>query len=351
MKYILLIFVIIWVILYAIREKINLKVYYGVAGVLKTKIGLKLIDRLGKYKFWRKLGYISIPICTILGIFMLYSLIVTSVNLASGSIPKDEAKPVIFLFGSLIPWIPGLIGLIIAITVHELAHGIFARSFNLKVKSTGLILFLGIPLGAFVEIEDRFKEVDKKVRGAIASAGPMANLTIYLLCLILMFGCQYFPVELKVVKALKDNGFKEGDIILMIDNKKINSLADFKSVIEPNKVYHVKVLRDNRVLDLKIKTNSEGKFGILVQPIGFALTILNILYWTSWFNFLLALFNLIPAKPLDGYHVLMALPEVVKDRFYKLGVMLEKIINERTINTITLLVWWIIIGAIIYSMW
>ncbi|ADG13499.1 peptidase M50 [Methanocaldococcus infernus ME] len=356
MKYLILIFIILWLVLYTVREKTNLKVYYGIFGILRTKLGFGIIEKLGKYKFWRKIGILSIPICSILGIFMLINLTIMSVNLALGHVSKEEAKPVIFLFGTLIPWIPGLIGLIVAITIHELAHGIFAKSFNIKIKSSGVIFLLGIPLGAFVELDDKFKEVDKKIRGAIASAGPLANLFIYLLASLLIVLANFAPTNLEIldVKEPASKYLKKGDIILKINDMKINNLEDFKSVakqIEPNKIYKITVLRDNKVLEFNIKSSDLGRLGILVAPTNKGLVeAINILYWTSFFNFILALFNLIPAKPLDGYYVLTALPELVKERSYRLGEFLERVLDDKVINSITLLVWWIIIGSIIYSM-
>lgn len=66
-KVILIVAIIIWIILYSIRDSINLKTYGGIFGILRTKLGLKTIEKLGKYKIWQKIGIISIPICVILG--------------------------------------------------------------------------------------------------------------------------------------------------------------------------------------------------------------------------------------------------------------------------------------------
>ena len=229
-KLILIIAIIIWLILYGIRDSINLKTYGGVFGILRTKIGMKTIEKLGKYKIWQKIGIISIPICVILGCIMLLNIISMSIKLLSGTLPKEAAKPVVSLFGDVIPWIPGIIALLIAVSVHELAHGIFAKSFGIKVKSSGILLLLGLPLGAFVELGDEFKTAEKKIRGAIASAGPIANLIVFLISIPLLSFSYTLPTELKIIDSMEPASefLQKGDIIYEINGKKIKTLEEFR---------------------------------------------------------------------------------------------------------------------------
>ena len=215
-KFILIIAIIIWLILYGIRDSINLKTYGGIFGILRTKIGMNTIEKLGRYKIWQKIGVISIPINVILGFLMLLNIISMSIKLLSGTLPKEAAKPVVFLFGDVIPWIPGIIALLIAVSVHELAHGIFAKSFGIKVKSSGILLLLGLPLGAFVELGDEFKTAEKKVRGAIASAGPIANLIVFLISIPLLSFSYTLPTELKIIDSMEQHqSFYKREILFM----------------------------------------------------------------------------------------------------------------------------------------
>jgi hypothetical protein len=66
-----------------------------------------------------------------------------------------------------LPLLYGWLGIVVALIVHEGAHGVVARRYNYTVRSSGIVLFLGIPIGAFVETDEneiktgRFSEVVK----------------------------------------------------------------------------------------------------------------------------------------------------------------------------------------------
>jgi membrane-associated protease RseP (regulator of RpoE activity) len=53
-----------------------------------------------------------------------------------------------------LPLLYGWLGIVVALIVHEGAHGVVARRYNYTVRSSGIVLFLGIPIGAFVETDE-----------------------------------------------------------------------------------------------------------------------------------------------------------------------------------------------------
>ncbi|MBW9223458.1 site-2 protease family protein [Methanothermococcus sp. SCGC AD-155-E23] len=365
---VIMILLIIWMILsiYYRREKGDekgLKIYYGMLGILRTSWGLKVIDKIGRYKFWQKVGYLFIPVAIVISILTFYTFINSTLGLFSGSIPKESSKPIIFLFGDVIPWIPGIVALILGITLHELAHGIIARSFNLRIKSTGLILLLGIPLGAFVEIGEDFKKASRKVRGAVASAGPVVNILVFLLVLLITPYVLSIPSSLTVTKVLEDfpasGVLMEGDVIHSIKGKRINSLSDFQEVVKeirPEEDITVTVLRGNELKTFKLTTSPEGKIGIVVEPSKPLVFILEILFWTGVLNLLLGFFNLLPALPLDGFHIWNAIPEIVRDLKTNSKVTetisryMEYLINERSLTTMSITIWLLVLASILYSL-
>ena len=363
----ILIFAILWIVLnlyYRCKEDENgLKTYHGILGILRTSWGLEIIDKIGKYRFWQKIGILLIPVCVVVSIITFHTFVNSTVGLFSGSVPKESSKPIILLFGDVIPWIPGVIALVLGITLHELAHGIVARSFNLKIKSTGLILFLGIPLGAFVEIGEEFRDASKKVRGAVASVGPMVNVLIFLTVLLITPYVSNVTTHVTITKVLDNfpaSGIlKEGDVIHSINGKRIASLSDFREVIkeiEPEGSITVTVVREDQMKTFELTTTSEGKIGIVVEPPKFLVFIIETLFWRGMLNLLLGFFNLLPALPLDGFHIWNALPEIVRDLktdsrvTETISKYMEYLINERNLTTVSITIWFVILTSILYSL-
>jgi membrane-associated protease RseP (regulator of RpoE activity) len=74
---------------------------------------------------------------------------------------------------SFLHWILAI--LIIAV-IHEFSHGIYARLYNIKVKSSGFALF-GPILAAFVEPDEKqLSKKSKRVQLSVFSAGPFSNI-------------------------------------------------------------------------------------------------------------------------------------------------------------------------------
>ena len=175
------------------RVKVEAKIFL----MYKTKRGLKFMDWASK-KFsglWNVLSYISITfgfLMMIVALAFFFVLIKIMVSLAT--VPK--IPPLM----PLVPYLPQIFNLplppfyfsywiviilIVAVT-HEFAHGIFARYFKLKIKSTGFG-FLGPFLAAFVEPDEKaMQRKSKKAQLSIISAGSFSNFIFGVLFLILM---------------------------------------------------------------------------------------------------------------------------------------------------------------------
>jgi membrane-associated protease RseP (regulator of RpoE activity) len=171
----------------------------------KTKWGIKLIKKIGsKYqKTLKVLSYVSIIIGYILMILIVY-LILQSVYIYFTTAILDvvKAPPL----APLIPYFPQLFGLesffppfyfiyfilaiLIVATVHEFSHGIFAKRYNIKIKSTGFAFWKYFPaiFGAFVEQDDgQMRKASKFQQMSILSAGVFANVLMAILFYFLLF--------------------------------------------------------------------------------------------------------------------------------------------------------------------
>jgi membrane-associated protease RseP (regulator of RpoE activity) len=181
---ILLVFVIYGIVIYVLHK---LKVFkgpslslYGIFIMWKTSRGRKALERIAGFKrFWKAYGDFAIGLC-IVGMFVITGFLIWAATLVP-SIPPERVPPVQAVIGipGLNPFIPigyGIIALIVAIVIHEFAHGILTYVAKLKVLSLGILLFI-IPIGAFVEPdEEKLMKIDRRRRSRLFAAGPATNL-------------------------------------------------------------------------------------------------------------------------------------------------------------------------------
>lgn len=160
--------------------------------LIHTPYGLRFFDRISKTsaaRFYAKFNIYLMPLITIMALFLIVGSVAA---LFSSETIREGARGVgpqaNLLIPGLNPYLPiweGWIALVITIIVHEAGHGIIARVYGVKVESTGLVLFLGIPIGAFVNIErDELNRISMKQRSSILTAGPMTNIMLAAISLI-----------------------------------------------------------------------------------------------------------------------------------------------------------------------
>ncbi|MCK5149884.1 site-2 protease family protein [Candidatus Pacearchaeota archaeon] len=191
------------IFLYTKRKSVKKE---GLLLLYKTSWGMKLIDSLGKkYKKTLKvLSYISLVLgyCLMGGILYLFGKIIWIYVTSPALVRMIKVPPIM----PLIPYIdkiaPNLnlpnfyfiywiiIIAVIAIT-HEVAHGIFMRKYNIKIKSTGFgffPFFFPVFLAAFVEQDEKsMKKAKNFEQRVILSAGTFANVLTGILFFAIMF--------------------------------------------------------------------------------------------------------------------------------------------------------------------
>jgi len=128
------------------------------------------------------------------------------------------------------PYIPvflGIFSLAIAISVHELSHGIVMEREGLGVSEVGLILVL-LPLGAYVEPREKVEETHPLVAEKVFSAGPGSNLALAALAvsalLIMSAGIAPTANGLLITAVAKGSeldvqGVKPGVVVLSVDGR------------------------------------------------------------------------------------------------------------------------------------
>ena len=133
-----------------------------------------------------------------------------------------------------------IFGLIFAMAIHELGHGILARVEGMKVNSTGLIFFV-IPLGAFVEPDEEDVEKAKgmpKIR--MFGAGIANNLVVAFICMILLAGLvgMLTPSNTAYIYGVHGGypaynaSVPPGSVILGIDGETVETSLDVSRILD-----------------------------------------------------------------------------------------------------------------------
>lgn len=171
-----------------ILQKYNMSIW-GPFVFWKTGRGRDVIDRLARpVRFWK--GYAIFGKLVVIGVmFGIMALLIWEAFLVT-NIPADQAPSPIMLIGlpGINPIIPiwyGILGLVVAVFIHEFAHGILTRVGEMKIRALGIV-FLVLPMGAFVEPdEEALGKVEKKKRTSVYAVGPATNIIMAIICAIL----------------------------------------------------------------------------------------------------------------------------------------------------------------------
>ena len=165
---------------------------FGPALMIKTQRGRSALDRWARFRrAWTVIGDIGISL-SILAMAVIVGLLVfgaiESFRLTPATAPSVTEALGIPGINPIIPIGYGIVALVIGVVLHELAHGVIARSQGIGVKSLG-ILWCVVPIGAFVEQDDaEMLAATRRKRDRVAAAGILANFGLTLLFFALLSG-------------------------------------------------------------------------------------------------------------------------------------------------------------------
>lgn len=249
--------------------------------------------------------------------FGVQSLVIQGTKILTTS--NAPAGAALIIPGITIPW-EGLIALVIAIAVHEIAHGILCMVEKLEVKNSGAVLFGILPIAAFVEPnEEKLKDLEIHKKRRILVAGITSNFFVFVIFLLFAqlaaLGLAGFETKPAIVKVL-DTGtaagiLQDNEVILAVNGAAVESVEEFaaemKKMPEGNKAVLKTSLGEKTVV-----AGKDGKIGISVadKPAAedaFAYGIMAFLFivfnLTALINFALATINLLPIFFTDGYRL------------------------------------------------
>ena len=216
---------------------------------VRTQLFTRVFDKLGSLRVSRLVSWgalIIVPFVAGIGLYLLLnSLLALLWNPSAGEAARQLGPAAYLLLPGINPVLPllyGWLAIICAIAVHEGAHGIIARNLGLKVKSSGLLFFLIIPIGAFVDVdEEQIKKAKSKVSSRIMAAGVGANTAIAAVCLIgvlLIVGGLTPVIDGVYVNNVVDGmpaqtaGILPNDVLVSIDNMRINNTTELRTQLD-----------------------------------------------------------------------------------------------------------------------
>lgn len=260
--------------------------------LIHTPFGLSFFDKIAKTRAARIYSEFStflMPLITVLAI-VLFFIGLTSMlsNSAAREGVRDigpQANLLIPGLNPLLPWTYGWIALVITIVIHEAGHGIVARVYNAKVESTGLVLFLIFPIGAFVNIQrEELEKTSLRHKCSILTAGPLNNMILAAASLIALYfvvstlnplpGLDESPRvlvgEVRHGSLAEQLGITQRSIIQSIDGQEIKKLNDVGEVLRASEGDDIEVIwKDARGKVLtETGRNENGLLGVTIIGMG-----------------------------------------------------------------------------------
>lgn len=224
-----------------------------------------------------------------------------------------------------LPLVAGLFSLAILLIIHEFSHGILARIFKVKLKSIGMLLFGIIPIGAFVEPDEKMvKKLSAPKQTSIFSAGISANFIAMLLFFVLTMAVlpflKYNVIITSTIPGYPANGvISAGTIVYRWDGYLVNSSATLESAAAHDRVGSTVRLVTNKglynITAVPSGTSStNGLIGVELalkpvtdNPVSKTVYFLYMLFSLSMLlNFLVAVVNLLPIPGFDGWQIFNA---------------------------------------------
>jgi membrane-associated protease RseP (regulator of RpoE activity) len=373
-KWVILFYSAILLLLFIFRKKFD--VQHKFLAMYRTKIGIKLMDKIGKKhaELVKALAYVGIGVGYIGLVAIVFMLLKNLINLLTIPTATSAVVPVIpgvKVGGFQIPLITGWIALFIVILVHEFSHGVVSRAHNLPVKSSG-IFFLGPLMGAFVEPEEKkLKKASDTTQYSVYAAGPWSNILLAGVCLLLLtyifvpgIGAMENEVGVELVGVTEgypaiDAGLQSGMVVTAVNNESLTNYEQFREKLsmmrpndsisvtangtvftfltvanpsDPEKGYLGVMAASKPMVELK---SDAWYFNLLHAVVGWFASLFAI---TGLLSFGIGLANLLPLGPVDGGRMLQVTLQKIKGK--EKGDMIWRKISVLTLLLLAINLFW-----------
>ncbi|MDG6923042.1 MAG: site-2 protease family protein [Nitrososphaerota archaeon] len=256
------------------KEESGVTFSWGII-MVRTKKLLSILDYLARTRLFTDLGWIFLGITIAAAAVMIWLMLDQNYLVLTGSLafrcavgaataaqcqqigvavthpPPLQTYLLLPGLNPVIPIVYGIIGIVVAVVIHEGTHGVIARRLKMPVKSTGLLFLLIIPIGAFVEIDE--KEIQKsrfRDSGRVMAGGPGSNIIVALVALAILLvivgglvPAQFNGVQVQQIVTptssqpspaytlYQQHHLQAGDVIVAVNGTAIHSLENLTNYL------------------------------------------------------------------------------------------------------------------------
>jgi len=270
------------------------------------------------------LGIVMLAILLLGGLFLfiisgivMYGAVVLAalgktIFFGTNAIAATSAGGTFLLPGINLPLLEGVIALAIVMALHEGAHAILARIARVPVLSSGIVLFGIIPVGAFVEPDEkRLERTERGKQTRVLVAGPSANLFASMMFFLLFMGFYYSTQSLRETGYLVQSGMAPDTIVYRINGSDVN-LVNYTNLSLPK---NASVEFATNFGNITKTTNGDGKTGITFVPLTrtglqarFKVPGMDFIYMILGLalslNFVVGAVNILPVPLFDGGRII-----------------------------------------------
>lgn len=258
----------------------------------------------------------GMALSAVVSIVTYAALIVKEVAVSSAAGVASNAAPgaSFLLPGINLPLIEGILALGLLLVVHEAAHGVLSRVAKIKVDSAGIALFGFLPMGAFVEPDE--KELVKKSRIEqlrVMVAGSTSNFltSIVFFALLVAFALGTFGYKADAL-YLVSGPLQNGTYVFSMNGIPASQLEGH--AFTPGE----QVVLGTSLGQKTLTADSTGHLGILSHYVPAAALALSPIYPPEYsalafifrflvlafvLNFLVGTVNLLPLPMFDGQRI------------------------------------------------
>jgi membrane-associated protease RseP (regulator of RpoE activity) len=241
--------------------------------------------------------------------FTVISAIISTLIFGTTAIAETAPGLTLILPGINIPLFEGLAALIIILVVHEGAHAVLSVIGKIPILSSGIAFFGIIPIGAFVEPDEkRLSTKSKEVQKRVIVAGSTSNLIFSIIFFILLLAFLGTTEPLKQKGWYVIEGMDNGTIIYAINGIPVENLS--ANYTAPTSTLNL----TTNYGEVQRTINETGGFGISYFPMDYApftqyenpvfAFIFKTLVLAFALNFIIGVVNLLPLPFFDGMRLL-----------------------------------------------